>query len=461
MLNQQGGTIVVGVDDRGEVIGVNDAESWVRELLVFVTAQLNPAPLFSASIHKLDDTEVVMIDVPQGADKPYSLSRSIYVRVGQSTFKADPATAAEMVEVQATLPGRWEQDAVPGFVISDCDGRELMEARNELKRIGRLGSDVTEDDEELLRRLRLVRNGQYINAAVLLFASDPLTWSPNLAVRVVSYGSDKSGPISNDLLLSGPGVRVLLEVITAIQQRTGFSGQFVSGKIQRRDVPAYALFALREGLVNAVVHRDYTVAGGQIRVEIYPEHLVISNPGKLPQGWEPSDLKKEHPSIPGNPDVARVFYLRGLMEQLGMGTQKLIAECREIGAKNPVWTAQQNTVSLTIYRAPEPQVEVQLSERQSAFLAATGDRDTLTRRRTTLRSPEWSPARLNESSASCSNGDFLSGTEKGQRLCMPARRKPHEQIRTESGQIRTGSLETGSRTSSIVTRDRNFQQKCS
>jgi len=83
------------------------------------------------------------------------------------------------------------------------------------------------------------------------------------------------------------------------------------------------------------------------------------------------DLKKEHPSIPGNPDVARVFYLRGLMEQLGMGTQKLIAEYRELGAKSPVWTAQQNTVSLTIYRAPEPQVEVQLSERQSAFLAAT------------------------------------------------------------------------------------------
>ena len=76
-------------------------------------------------------------------------------------------------------------------------------------------------------------------------------------------------------------------------------------------------------------------------------------------------------TIPVDPDVARVFYLRGLMEQLGMGTQTLIAECRELGAKVPVWTAQQNTVSLTIYRAPEPQVEVQLSERQSAFLAAT------------------------------------------------------------------------------------------
>lgn len=372
MLNQQGGTIVVGIDDRGAVTGLSDAENWVGELYAYVTAHLNPAPLFSASLHKLDDTDVVMIDVPQGADKPYSLSRSIYVRVGQSTFKADPATAAEMVEVQATLPGRWEQESVPGFVISDCDGRELMEARNELRQIGRLGSDVPEGDEELLRRLRLVRNGQYTNAAVLLFATDPLAWSPNLAVRVVSYAKDKGGPISNDLRLSGPGVRVLHEAITAIQQRTGFSGQFSSRKIERVDVPAYALFALREGLVNAVVHRDYTVVGAQIRVEIFPEHLVISNPGKLPQGLEPTDLKKEHASIPGNPDVARIFYLRGLMEQLGMGTQKLMAECGKLGAKKkPFWTNEQNTVSLTLYRAPEPQAEIQLSERQSAFLAAT------------------------------------------------------------------------------------------
>ncbi len=371
MLNQQGGTIVVGVDDRGEVIGVNDAENWVRELHAFVTSQLNPAPLFSASIHDLGGSDVVMIDVPQGADKPYSLNRSIYVRVGQSTFKADPAAAAEMVEVQATLPGRWEQDVVPGFAITDCDVAELTDTRKELQRVGRLGMAVADDDEELLRRLRLVRNGQYTNAAVLLFAADPLAWSPNLAVRVVSYTGDKSGPISNDLALSGPGVRVLHEAISAIQQRTGFSGQFSTRKIQRLDAPAYALFALREGLVNAVVHRDYAVAGGQIRVEIFPEHLVISNPGKLPDGWEPSDLKKEHASIPGNPDVARVFYLRGLMEQLGMGTQKLIAECRALGAKAPVWTVEQNTVSLTLYRAPEPQAEIQLSDRQAAFLATT------------------------------------------------------------------------------------------
>ena len=371
MLNQQGGMIAVGVDDGGEIVGLSDAEAVVQELNDFVAETINPAPLFSASVHELGDKTIVMIDVPQGADKPYSLSRAIYVRVGRSTFKADPAATAEMVEVQASLSGRWEHDPVPGFAISDCDKSELDDAIQEFRTTGRMGTNVPQDHEELLRRLRLTRSGQFTNAAVVLFAKEPAAWSPNLSLRVVSYAKDKSGPIANDTTLLGPAVGVLHQAITTIQQRTGFSGRFESGSIRRVDTPAYALFALREGLVNAMVHRDYTVAGGQTHVELFPEHLVIRNPGQLPEGWEPAYLKKEHISIPGNPDIARVFYFRGLMEQLGMGTQKLIAECKRLGARLPVWADDQNSVSLTLFRAPEPEAKIQPSERQATFLATT------------------------------------------------------------------------------------------
>jgi ATP-dependent DNA helicase RecG len=66
-----------------------------------------------------------------------------------------------------------------------------------------------------------------------------------------------------------------------------------------------------------------------------------------------------------------VFYLRELMEQLGMGTQKLVAECKAIGSKPPIWKVEQGAVSLTLFRAPEPVVEIELSERQGAFLKST------------------------------------------------------------------------------------------
>jgi ATP-dependent DNA helicase RecG len=191
---------------------------------------------------------------------------------------------------------------------------------------------------------------------------------PNLAVRVVSYARDKAGPIGNDVIVEGPAIRVLREVIGILQQRTGFSGEFKSKQIERQDRPAYALFALREGLVNAMVHRDYAALGGNVRVELFPDHLVIRNPGTLPASMTVADLKKPHSSHPRNPDIARAFYLRELMEQLGLGTQKLVAECKALNAKMPVWEADRDTVSLTLFRAPEPKVILQLSDPQRVFL---------------------------------------------------------------------------------------------
>jgi ATP-dependent DNA helicase RecG len=371
MLNQQGGVIVWGVDDSGEVTGVEDADARVQELHKVIAQAVTPLPLFSATARPVARQEVIVVEVPRGADKPYSVSREIWVRVGQSTLRASTDQSAELVQLSASTLERWEREPLPGFSIEDCDRNELATAKSEITRAGRFGIEVPADDEELLRRLGMEHRGQFTNAAVVLFAKSPRSWAPNLALRIVAYADDKSGPIGNDTIVEGPAIRVLKEAVTIVQQRTGFSGEFQGGRLERKDYPAYPLFALREGLVNAMVHRDYTVIGGGVSIEILPSRLVVRNPGKLPEGWTPADLKKNHESRPKNPDIARVFYLRELMEQLGMGTQKMIAECKAIGSKAPAWKVEQGSVSLTLFRAPEPDVEIDLSERQLAFLKST------------------------------------------------------------------------------------------
>jgi len=374
MLNQQGGVILWGIGDDGEIVGLEDAESRGQELNNFIAQHLTPSALFS--IHQISGKHLAIINIPQGADKPYSLQREIWVRVGRSTLKADREVTSSIVERSAAQLERWERDPMPGFSIEDCDAKEIVEARSEIARVGRFGVEVPDGDEELLRRLGLARSGQYCNAAVVLFAKQPRAWAPNLAVRLVTYGEDKSGPIGNDTILEGPAIRVLKEAVTVLQQRAGFSGKFKPKQLTREDRPAYALFALREGLVNAMVHRDYSAVGGSIHVEVFPDRLTIQNPGRLPDGWSTDDLKKKHGSHPGNPDIARVFYLRELMEQLGMGTQKLIAECKNLGADTPVWEIDQNSVSLTLFRAPEPKTTVDLSSRQRQFLQGIGPGET-------------------------------------------------------------------------------------
>lgn len=375
LLNQQGGVILWGIADDGAVVGVENGEIRAEELNRFVAENVNPLPLLSVSVRQVGGKPVIVIDVAQGADKPYSVNREIWVRVGPSTLKAGADQSARLVEQSASQLERWERERLPGFGIGDCDVRELADARNEISRAGRFGIQVPSGDEELLRRFGLMCGGQLTNAAAVLFAQAPHAWFPNVGVRIVAYTTDKSGAIGFDTICEGPAIKVLKEAISIIQQQTGYSADFQQDQIRRKDVPAYALFALREGLVNAMVHRDYAAIGGSLRVEIYHDRLTIRNPGRLPDGWTTADLKKTHESHPRNPDIARIFYLRELMEQLGMGTQKLIAECRILGALTPVWKVGRNSVSLTLFRAPAPIDQFEPSERQRKFLEGTRPRE--------------------------------------------------------------------------------------
>ena len=372
MLNQQGGLVVLGVDDDGDVVGVADPDHDVADLHSHLADHLSPLPLVSIVRYDIDGKTVVVIEVPEGADKPYSLGREIFVRVGKQTMKASADQSSAIVQETVSQFDRWEYEALPGFDFADCDSDEISDALHDISKSGRLGSRVPQNKTDFLRRLHLARGGQFTNGCAVLFGEEPLNWSPNLAIRVVSFSGKKTGDISNDTLIHGPAVQCLRKAVDTLQQRTGYSGRFTDSDIERADVPAYPLFALREGLVNAIVHRDYSILGGQIRVEIYQDRLTIQNPGRLPEGWKLDDLKKRHGSVPFNPDIARVFYLRMLMEQLGIGTQKVIEECKKLKASPPIWDNDQNMVTLTLFPAPEPSLSFDLNSRQQMLLKKYG-----------------------------------------------------------------------------------------
>ena len=368
LLNQQGGVLLWGVDDDGKPSDVARAGERAAELNTFLMRQLNPRPLLSVTVHSVRGHEVIAVEVPVGSEKPYSFNREIWVRLGATTLRASGEQSTTLVERSAATLDRWEREPMPGFGLEDCDVKELQQARTEIANFGRFGIEVPEVNEELLSKLYIYRNGQFTNASVVLFAREPRAWAPNLAIRITTHTPD--GEVTGDLLLEGPAVRILREAVAAIQQRTGRSVTFPKGQLERVERPAYALDVLREGLVNAMVHRDYESSGGGVLVRIFPDHLVITNPGRLPDGWKGSDLGNKHQSRPGNPDIAQVFRLRGLMEQLGLGAHRIVTECKRLGAKSPVWKAELKTVTLTVFSAPALATAPTLSPRQDAFFRA-------------------------------------------------------------------------------------------
>jgi ATP-dependent DNA helicase RecG len=122
------------------------------------------------------------------------------------------------------------------------------------------------------------------------------------------------------------------------------AGHFEPGKLERQDVPLYPPLALREALVNAICHRDYTIAGGAIFVAIYDDRLEVTSLGLLPPGITVAELKQNHASRLRNPLIAGVFYRRGLIEQWGRGTQKIVSWCVAAGQPEPEFEEQAGAV---------------------------------------------------------------------------------------------------------------------
>jgi ATP-dependent DNA helicase RecG len=178
------------------------------------------------------------------------------------------------------------------------------------------------------------------------------------------YETDKGGDFIDNQQFEGPSLLMLDEVVAMLRKHLSVSATFKEG-LQRTDRPAYPEAALREGLVNAFVHRDYANFSGGLSVDVYPGRLVIWNSGSLPPGLKIGDLTREHPSMPRNPDIAQVFFLHGLMERIGRGTQKIVSACTEAGLPTPKWKVDETGVTLTFFaKAMKDSLKLNLREQK-------------------------------------------------------------------------------------------------
>jgi ATP-dependent DNA helicase RecG len=146
--------------------------------------------------------------------------------------------------------------------------------------------------------------------------------------------------------------------------------------LERKDEPICPPLALREALVNALCHRDYSIPGGAVNVALFDDRLEIASSGLLPFGITVEDLKREHNSRPRNPLLAEVFYRRGLIERWGRGTQKIVELCREAGQPDPEFEERAGEVVVRFIPSaysPPHRISHDLTERQRRILHTLRD----------------------------------------------------------------------------------------
>jgi len=165
---------------------------------------------------------------------------------------------------------------------------------------------------------------------------------------------------------------LLIRAQRFLRDHLPIAGRLVPNLFERIDDPLYPPLALREALANALCHRDYTSPGSSVGVAIYDDRLEITSTGNLPFGLTPVDLTRPHASQPWNPLMADVFYRRGIIEQWGRGTLKIIHLTEQAGLVTPEFEVRGGEVVVRFYPlgyVPPSRVSHELSPFQQELLA--------------------------------------------------------------------------------------------
>ena len=223
--------------------------------------------------------------------------------------------------------GSWDDQPMAQVQLADLDVRALADFRARVATSQRLSGSAEEGDAALVAQLQLFHLKR---AAVLLFHAEPEKLVTGAYIRIGQFRADhglvEQRAIGGNLFAQLERSLALLEEYL---QRDPAGGE-------PRTPAAYPLplAALREALVNAIVHKDYA-SGIPIQIRLHDDRISLWNPARLAAGWNVASLRSGHLSRPGNPDIANAFYRAGLIEAWGLGIDKLIAACRAHGIVEP------------------------------------------------------------------------------------------------------------------------------
>lgn len=374
MLNHRGGRVFFGVEPDQRVVGQQVGDRTLEELAQEV-GQIEP-PVFPAveRVAVTEGREVLVVTVPQGPGRPYSHRGVAYRRVGNVNARMSRDEYNRLLLETLHAERRWENEPADDWVVADLDADEIVRTVDEAVRRGRVEDPGTRDPTELLRGLGLARDATLLRAALVLFGRDDALElrAPQCLLRVARFrGTDRTEFIDNRQF-HGNAFSLLRRAERFLRDSLPVAGRVMPGLFERVDDPLYPLLALREALANAFCHRDYSIGGGSVAVAIYDDRLEVTSSGTLHFGLTPEALLQPHESLPWNPLIARVMYRRGMIEQWGRGTLKIVELMVQAGLPRP--TIQDAGGCVTVRFAPARYVPPQrvahdLSERQRAVLA--------------------------------------------------------------------------------------------
>ncbi|MCE1169557.1 MAG: putative DNA binding domain-containing protein [Sphingobacteriia bacterium] len=317
--NAQGGTLYIGKDDNGNVVGVKNAKKLLEELPNKITTILGiVAPVNLYQTEQGDYIEIVVEPHPN----PVNYKGEYHFRSGSTKQELKGSTLDKFLLHK--YGKKWDGVAVPSVQISELKQEtfEFFKKKGiEAKRLDE--RSLKESTEQLLNNLNLIENGYLKRAALLLFHPDPEKFVTGAYIKIGFFRTE------SDLLFQDTIHGNLLDQVekTIDLLFTKYIRAMISYEgISRVETYEYPVAALREALLNAVAHKDYAGCT-PIQIKVYADKIRIWNEGQLPENWTVDKLMHEHSSRPYNPDIANAFFRSGYVESWGRGIEIMTEQC--------------------------------------------------------------------------------------------------------------------------------------
>ena len=329
--NSDGGFILVGVSDDGGVFGVDTGKNTLEELANYIKRNTDPRIFPSVKILDIGGKKVVMIEVRASAEKPVFFKNHAHKRVGKTNQRISSSELRTLAK-ESGEKIYWDERVCGDASLKDIEEEKVRQflRRARFERRLEIGPDIPVKDA--LERSNLIKNNKLTNAAILLFGKEPQKFFLQTKLRCALYKGRTPVTFIDLRIIEGNIIDQVGEAEKFVLAHIKKAAKIVG--FERQEVWEYPINALREAIVNAICHRDYSYSS-DITIGIFDDRIEISNPGTLPEPLTPEDLKKKHKSIPRNPLVANAFFLIGNIEQWGEGTNKIVKWCLEHGLREP------------------------------------------------------------------------------------------------------------------------------
>lgn len=374
--SDHGGMLIFGVKDDGQLVGQIVTDKTLKDIAADLK-KIEPHPKIDVKyIPVAGERQAILFTVNPSENAPYTYDGRFYAR-NQST--TERMTKEEHVYLHnKNNPALWESLTNNACRLIDLDRNRIKEVVRMAVEVGRLPENaISATIPDILKKFKLIVNEKITNAAVILFCKneDKQFFQSNIKLARFN-GVDKTSFIDAKTF-TGNAFDLYDKSMVFLSSNLPIAARIEEGNSNRIENPAIPFKVLREALTNALVHRDYSHAGGSVAVAIYDDRINITNIGSLPKGVQLNQLSKEHPSIKRNPLIAHVFYLCGKIEGWGRGTLDMIQDCKKAGNPPPKYEEIGGSFSLTLtFKEPlraiitkEPKkINLKLTDRQKEIV---------------------------------------------------------------------------------------------